>query len=34
MKEIWSAVLVRIASMGWTERQRLDTAVIDGLRCF
>lgn len=34
MSEIWSAVLLRIASVSWPERQSLDTTVVDDLRCF
>lgn len=34
MSEIWSAVLLRVASVNWTERQSLDTTVVDDLRCF
>lgn len=34
MSEVWSAVLLRVASMSWTERQSLDTPVVDDLRCF
>lgn len=34
MNEIWSAVLLRVVSVSWTEKQSLDTTVIDDWRYF